>query len=340
MRLVVDNPLEVRALLEAQPHVTASTFRANAFALVSSQERTYGVAVIGIEPEKEARVSTIKQLIREGSYLESEKLDGAIIGDLLARNLRAEVGDELTLLGQGRDGSVAATVLTVTGIYKSGQDEFDRSSMQINLSNFQEVFFMRGSVHEVVALCDSLENVYPTKKATIDRLGETDPGRSLVVLDWDELMPGLLEGIEMDLVSGLIFYFLLILVVAFSILNTFLMSVLERKREFGVLLSLGVTPWRLSKLLMIESTALTLIGVVAGLVLGAAVTLFFQQYGISMGSADELMAQFGMPNRLFPKLSFMSATIGPALVLGITFLTALYPALRVHRFTPVTALKR
>ncbi len=339
IRMVVTDPAAVGNVLDNTLEVAAHTYRANAFSLVSSKERTYGVVVVGIDPVREARVSTLKKLIRQGSYLSEGDTDQALVGALLARNLKVGLGDELVVLGQGRDGSVAATVVTVKGIYRSGQDEFDRSSIQITLKNFQDIYSMRGAVHEVVALGKSLEYVTEIKRAVASGVEGIGNKEHFVVLDWMELMPGLIEAIQMDLYSGFIFYIILIIVVAFSILNTFLMAIFERTREFGVLLAIGTTPGRLCKLLLIESTIMAIAGIIIGIILGSLITWYFQVHGIVISGTSELMRQFGLPERIYPQLSMLSASIGPAAVLFITFLTALYPALKVRRFRPVEAMR-
>jgi len=197
---------------------------------------------------------------------------------------------------------------------------------------------MRGAVHEVVALCRSLEDVPAIKKAVAAGIQEMDTRHHLVALDWMELMPGLIQGIQMDLVSGLIFYFILIVVVAFSILNTFLMCIFERTREFGVLMAIGTTPRRLTKLLLIESTTMTMVGIVIGIIAGSLITWYFQVHGIVISGTSELLSQYGMPERMFPQLSLLSVSIGPGAVLVITLLTALYPALKVGRLRAVEAM--
>ena len=338
IRLVVPDPEVVGGILDKTPGVAAYTFRANAFSLASSKERTYGIIVTGIDPTREAKVSTLKKLIRQGSYLSEEDTNQALVGELLARNLQVGLGDELVLLGQGRDGTIAATVAKVRAIYSSGQDEFDRSSIHIPLKNFQDIYSMGGAVHEVVALCKSLDRLPDVKSTVAAGIEKTDKKRRLAVLDWKELMPGLIQGIQMDLVSGLIFYIILIVVVAFSILNTFLMSVFERKREFGVLMAIGTTPRRLTKLLLIESTTMTMVGIIIGMIAGSLITWYFQAHGIVISSASELMRQWGLPERMYPQLSLLSVSIGPGIVMVITFLTALYPALRVRRLRPVEAM--
>ena len=339
IRLVVPEPAKIAEILQTIPHITAYTYRGQAFSLISSNERTYGVAVTGIDPEREAHVSRLKSLIREGGFLTAEDTDQALIGRLLAQNLRVKLGDELTVVGQGRDGSIAATVVQVKGIFSSGISDFDRAAIHIPLKTFQQVYSMQGAVHEVVVIADSLRNIDAIKTGVATGLLSLNLKKPLMVLDWDELMPGLRQSIEMDLISGLIFYLLLVLVVAFSILNTFLMAIFERTREFGVLMAIGTTPGRLTKVLLLESMTMTFIGIGTGIIVGSLITLFFQSHGIDISGASELLSQFGITGRMYPKLSWLSAVSGPLAVLIITFFAALYPALKVRRLQPVEAMR-
>ena len=338
IRYVIPDPDKITAILNHIPEVSAYTLRSQAFSLISSQDRTYGAVVTGIDPEREATVSRMKKLMREGDFLTGHEVNQALVGRLLAKNLRVTIGDELTLLGQGRDGSIGATVVQVKGIFGSGIDEFDRSTLQIPLSTFQEIFSMDHAVHEVVVIAKSLSDVPEIKAEIQATLSGLDKDGSLKTLDWQELMPGLRQAIEMDLVSGLIFYGLLIIVVAFSILNTFLMAIFERKKEFGVMMAIGTSPRRLTKVLLIESISMTLIGIVIGIILGIFITYYFQLHGIDFGAGQELLSQFGITGRIYPKLSLLSVSIGPFMVLFFTFISALYTALKVRRLRPVEAM--
>jgi ABC-type antimicrobial peptide transport system permease subunit len=193
-------------------------------------------------------------------------------------------------------------------------------------------------VHEVVVIGKSLSDVPKIKAKIQAALTVLNSDKLLKTLDWQELMPGLRQAIEMDLVSGLIFYGLLIIVVAFSILNTFLMAIFERTREFGVMMAIGTTPRRLTKVLLIESMAMTAIGIIAGILFGIGITYYFQINGIDFSGGSELLRQFGITGRMYPKLSFLSVSIGPFMVLFFTFIAALYPALKVRRLRPVEAM--
>ena len=339
IRFVIPEPRVIADIVEHIPEVEAYTFRGQAFALISSEDRTYGVMVTGIEPHKEASVSRLKKLVREGNFLSADDVNQAVLGKLLAKNLKVTIGDELTLLGQGRDGSIAATVVQVKGIFSSGIDDFDRAVMQIPLVTFQDAFSMHGAVHEVVIIARSLSDISGIKAELETALSVLKTGKPLKTLDWQELMPGLRQAIEMDLVSGLIFYGLLIIVVAFSILNTFLMAIFERTREFGVMMAIGTTPRRLTKVVLIESISMTLVGIIAGILIGMGVTYYFQINGIDFSGGSELLSQFGITGRMYPKLSLLSAVSGPLTVLIITFFTALYPALKVRRMRPVEAMR-
>jgi len=340
MRLVVPDPETIINAVTDIESVEAVTARANAFSLVSSDNRTYGAMVVGINPEREARVSTLENLVREGEFLTSAPPDAnpALIGRLMAKNLQVDLGDELVVLGQGRDGSVAATILTVHGIYASGMDRFDRSTLHIPLDTFQEVYSMRGAVHEIVINVSALNQVPAVKKTAAKRLDQMPKGDQLVVLDWDELVPGLTQAIKIDLTIGIIFWGLLVLVVAFSILNTFLMAVLERTREFGVMMAIGTGPGRLVKLMLYESSAMTLVGITLGIALGCLVTWIFEIHGIDLSGASEIMKQYGISGRIYPQLSLITALAGPLLVWGITFLVSLYPAFKIKSLKPVDAM--
>ena len=188
----------------------------------------------------------------------------------------------------------------------------DRSLAFITLDTFNRLFFMRGAVHEVVALCQTLNDVKPAQAAVQRAVDGIDSRYPLRVWNWEELIPGLLQGIKIDFFSGIIFYLIMVIVVAFSILNTFLMAVFERTREFGVMLALGVTHGRLTRLLLLESTFLCIVGMAVGITAGALVTLYFQQRGIHISGAADILKSYGLPEVLRPRLSWVTLISGPA----------------------------
>ena len=314
----------------------AVSVRAVGFALVSSKARSYGVQVIGVETENEGKVSTIPGLIKKGWFLSSDDAQEAVIGSVLARNLKLKVGEELILLGSGKDGSTAATVVPVVGIFESGSSDLDRHMVQLPLGTFQDVFSMGDHGHSIVVAGDSLEQV----DGLIDTVRASLPAESpLVVHSWDALIPGLKQAIQMDWASGWFLYLSLIIIVTFSILNTFLMSVLERTREFGIMLALGARPGSIGGLVMLESIWLTLLGLAVGVAVGTVVVFYFHIHGFSYPGMKEIAAYYNLPAVITMTLSPLSLTIGPAVILIVTCAAALYPALRIRLLKPVDAMR-
>jgi len=335
MRSTVPHATQLAAALRRATGLESIAVRAQGFALASSAQRSYGVPVVGVEPEYEQKVSTLPHLIKEGRYLSAPNAQEAVIGIRLARNLKIKVGDELTLLGSGKDGSVAATVLPVVGIFDSGNPELDRHLVQLPLATFQDVFSMGDDAHAIVISGPSYDSI-PQTKAQVAAAIAGQPG--LVVLDWEQLLPGLRQLIQTDMVQNWITYIALILIVTLSIMNTFLMSVLERTREFGIMLALGATPLRIGIEVMLESAFLTLLGLAIGVVLGGSIAVYLHFTGFSFPGMKEIYAQFGLPGVIHPKLSFAGFTLGPAVILVFTLLAALYPALRIRKLQPVEAI--
>jgi ABC-type lipoprotein release transport system permease subunit len=310
--------------------------RATAFALVSSEDRSYGIAIFGVEPTFEINVSSIPGLVSRGRYLVESDAAEIIIGTALARNLRVNLGDELTLLGSGRDGSFAAAVVNVAGIFDSGVPDFDRSIAEIPLGFFQDLFYMMGSGHHIVINAGSVDDVAELQR----RVGALLPvERDLVIHDWDALQPGLKQAIKADMSSAFFMYGILVILVAFSVLNTQLMSVLERTHEFGIVMALGLTPGRLGRLVLLETAIMGAMGLVLGALLGSLVTFWFSINGFAYPGMEDLAAKFNLPARFFPQVSPFTVLIGPAVVFLFTIIAAIYPAFRLRRLQPVEAMR-
>ena len=162
---------------------------------------------------------------------------------------------------------------------------------------------------------------------------------SLTVLDWNTLQPGLQQAIKSDMTSAWFMYAVLILLVAFSVLNTQLMSVLERTREFGVMLALGTSPARLARLVGLETFVMSCLGLAIGVLLGGLLTLYLSYAGFYYPGMEEMDAKFNLPDRMYPQISALSLLWGPATVFVGAMLAAIYPALRLFSLQPVAAMR-
>lgn len=326
----------MRNALDAGPPDSHVAARGSAFALASSEQRSLGIQVTGVQPAFEPRVSTLPGLVREGSYLEDPLAAEIVVGATLARNLKIGVGDELTLLGSGRDGSFAAGVVTVIGLFESGVNDIDRNLAEVPLAYFQETFAMGDAGHHVVVSLPGIDAVAPARERITRELSGEE---GLVVLDWDELLPGLKQAIQADFGSAWLMYIVLIVLVAFSVLNTQLMSVMERTHEFGVISALGVKPRRLSSLVVLESVLMALLGLSLGVLLGGLLTAWFSVHGITIPGMEDVAARFNMPSTIYPLLGVASLFMGPVVVFLFSILASFYPAMRLLRLRPVEAMR-
>ena len=158
--------------------------RAVGFALASSQDRSYGLQILGIEPQFEPGVSSIPGLIKTGRYLQKNSFDEIVIGSVLARNLKVKVGDELTFLGSGLDNSFAAGVVQIVGIFESGIPDLDRNMAQISLDYFDDTFAMHGEGHSIAIRASHIDDVIDLQ-IRINAL--YDKQKNISVRHWDEI---------------------------------------------------------------------------------------------------------------------------------------------------------
>lgn len=317
------------------PGVVHATPRAEAFALISAGERTYGALVLGVAPALEAQMFALPTQLTAGEYLPSE--DSAYLGETLAANLGVSVGDEVVALGSAPEGGVGALALTVDGLFATGQAELDRSLLQVRLAALQSAFGLGDGAHRIVVNGDSGETAPQLGAAIAPML----PGGARL-LDWRTLMPEIEQGIRFDRITADMIYWLLMALVALSVVNAFMMTVFERTPEFGMLLAVGMRPNAVIGLLLLEGLAIWALGAACGLALCALVVLPLQFIGFALPDAEALAAineQMMMPDRLYPELGGKALLQAPLVMLIGTLVAALIPALRVRRMRPVEALR-
>ncbi len=331
----IAQPETLAAQAMAVEGVATAAPRVNGFAILANGSRSYGAAVVGVDPAREARVSSIAAIVRQGRYLEPGDDDKAILGEVLARNLGLGVGGKVTVLGAARDGSVAADVLQVVGVYRSGVPELDRSILEMPLARAQAAFAMEDRASTIALGGPSLAKV----DAAVPALRAVAARHGVSLMDWAALEPAMRDAIALKYASALLFYLTLVVVVAFIILNTLLMSVLERTREFGVLLAVGMKPSMIGRMVWIELLSLALVGSAGGLLIGGGATLWFVHHGIAYPGLEDLLAQFGLPPRLYPSLTPLSALVAPGAITLAIALGGIVPYLRVARLTPALAMR-
>lgn len=331
---VIPDPDALIAQVAAVKGITDVTSRGNGFALLASGERSFAAAVIGIDPANEGKISTITGLVKQGRALTVVDTNAIVLGDGLARNLRVGLGDPITMLGSGTDGSVAADVLTLVGIFKSGVPDLDRQIAHMPLERFKDTYLMEGAAHVVALTGDDLMDVERAEKSLRAIAADND----LVYLNWAELRPEVQQAISFDMSTAMLMYATLVIVVVFIILNTLYMSVLERTREFGVLLAIGMKPGQIGRMVWMEMIFLSAVGSGIGIILGVIITGIFQNTGIAIEGMDELYAEWGLPSRFYPAMTVGRVLMGPGAIVVSIAVLGVIPYRRVLGLEPVKAM--
>jgi ABC-type lipoprotein release transport system permease subunit len=323
----------VSELIAATPGVRAVAPRVEAFALVSAEDRSFGAQVVGVDPTEESRTVRLLGMLAEGRKLAAD--DEAEVGTLLARNLEVGVGDEIVVLGSAKQGGVAALSLRVVGLLETGRNELDRSLLIARIDAVQQAFDLGDEVHSFAIRLDDAQHSSEVVARLQARLPE-----GLVVRDWKEVLPELYQAIEVDKIGGQIMYWILMVLVMFTVVNSFIMTVFERTREFGVLLAVGMRPGTIVLMLQWEAFFLWVVGAALGVGVASAVIGWLAGTGIYLGEQMEAYArQFYMPSRMYPGFSPQVLILAPAVMLVGTQLAALLPSLRLWRLKPVEALR-
>ncbi|MCY4131004.1 MAG: ABC transporter permease [Gammaproteobacteria bacterium] len=319
--------------LDNAPALDFVSARAETFALVSNDPHSTAALVNGVIPERELALSDMPTKVVKGSYLTGD--NQAFIGAGLARNLQLDVGGEIVILGTNADGGIGAAVAEVSGIFEA-TTELERALIQVSLNTFQEAFDMPDQAHRIVALVDDPMSMGDGFE-TLDRARVDDE----IVMDWTELMPEISEGIEIDIVSNAVLQFVLILIVVLSVMNTFVMTLFERTREYGVLFAIGMKRAFVYRMTMIEVVLLWLVGIVCGGLLTCLLVVPLMFTGIVIpASEDALQSQFAfMPTAIYPDFSWWVVFTAPV-VIGIgAVISVSLVAIRLARLDITEALR-
>ena len=322
----------------ATPGVQGYAPRVVSFGLLSKQISTRGVAVLGVDPERESDVTTLSRRVEQGSFLEGRGSREIVLGQRLARNLGAGLGDELLLYSVAYSLETAYELFEVVGVLKLPEAELDRSLAVISLADAQEFFVYGDRVSEVAILARDADRAPAIQAALRSALNGEPPAE---VHTWSESMPELVQFILLDDAGMYIMLVILVVVVAFGILNTILMAVLERQREFGVLLALGLKPAAVFRIVYFESLMLAATGLVIGFALSIPLVLWFQAHPVQL-SGDDMQAAFelfGAEPVLTWKLKPLNPIGSVATILGVAIVAALHPALKASRGRPVDVLR-
>jgi ABC-type lipoprotein release transport system permease subunit len=293
------------------PEVTHISPRLEYFALASTEEITKGAAIVGIDPDKENKVTGISKWVKEGEYLKKGD-NGVLVAINLANYLQLSVGDTIVLYGQGYHGVTAAQLFPVKGILKFPSPELNNQLIYMELENCQQYFSAPGRVTSLIIM---VKNHYKLPAAM--RFLKSEIPSPLVCMSWDELQPELVQMIEGDKAGGIIMKLILYLVVGFGIFGTIIMMIAERTRELGVTIAIGMQRQKMATILFIETIYVGIIGAFAGILASIPIVTYLYNNPVPLtGDAAKTMIDMGIEPLLYFSLN-LSAFYNQAIIVLI-----------------------
>jgi putative ABC transport system permease protein len=301
--------------------------------LVSVKNNSTGAQVIGIDPLLENKATHFSKKIIKGDYFSDKPAHEAILGKGLAETLEAVVGDEIVIVSQAADGSIANDIYKIIGIASTGNDMSDRMSFYMNLYDAQDLFVLPGQVHEIAVIVTKLSVVKKVTEEIRERLHNPD----LEVSPWQVFAKSFYQAMSADKQGMWIMLFVIILVVAVGVLNTVLMSVLERQKEYGLLKAMGTKPASIVGLVLYEVNLLAIGSVFIGAILGTLVNYLLSHHGITLPQA---FTYGGMEFKtMYTEVNARSVIIPTITVLVAATFISIFPAFRAAHTEPARTMR-
>lgn len=333
IKFTITRPQEIADYLRSNSSVKDFTARSIVNGMISSTRQATGVKIVGIDPAEEARVTALDSLVAEGGYFTNVTSNPVLLGEKLAAKLKVKVKSKIVLTFQDIHGNITAGSFRVSGILKATSTVINEASAFVRRSDLNRLLSLEDAVHEIA---------YTTVEGTDDQqLAEALQAAfpEVEVRSWRDLSP-VLVFMEQWLAAGLqVLIIIIMLALAFGIVNTMLMAVLERVREVGVMVALGMRRSRVFLMIMIETIFLASAGGPLGLLAGYLTISWLGKRGIDLSDYSAGLEAIGYESILYPVLytsDYVRVVVG---VLITALLASVYPAWKAIRMEPVDAIR-
>jgi ABC-type lipoprotein release transport system permease subunit len=328
-----------RDKLKTIDRVTEAGPRIKAMVLFSNSEKSEMGQLIGTEPELEPGLSMIPRSIIEGQWLGPDDKNKIVIGKEMARRFKTKLGRRIILRGTDPDGQVVDAVFRVVGVFETGLKSFDQANAYVRLTDAQAIFGMEGKVTEwavATVLPEDAEAVAALLPTKVDFAA----GGKLAVFTWKELNPLVVKMMEYSVAMMWFFNMFFYLAMAFGVANTMLMSVLERTREIGMMLALGVRRSMILSIIIVEALLMSIFAAVIGAALAGGIVAYYGKHGINLTAWIDGLSYAGMRGIVHPYLSAIDVVLSIGVTAVVAVLVALYPAWKASRLNPTDAMRQ
>ena len=337
----IDNVDSLMADLEKHRLVTAVAPRIYGPSLAYGKNKTFPANVIGIDPLLEAETTYLKEKVKQGTYLSSGMTRNgyfpAMIGKALAINLHLNIGDELILISQGIDGSIANDVYEIVAIV-GGSESYERMNVYLSLDAMRQFLSMGNQVHELAVSLTHQSDARSFANQLAMEWSQSDDAKSELSIDpWQVVEYAFFNSMQADKQGNYISMGILIFIVSIGVLNTVLMGILERTREFGVLKAIGTRPFAVFRLIMLESFFLAIASCLFGFIFALPANYWLTHVGITFPEPIDMGGI--LFESMLGEITLFSMGLPALVVIGSTLLVSLIPGIRAARISPLQALQ-
>jgi putative ABC transport system permease protein len=320
------------AVVRSTPNVRSFTEHTMIEGMASSATTAAGVTIEGIDTVQEQSVTAVSKSLIEGTYL--QRKNSIVVGKKLADKLKLKLHSRIILSFSGLDGSIIYGAFRIGGIFKTEASTFDGASVFVRREDLPVLLGTAAPIHEIIIRVKD-PFILGQTKSEIQRA--VPP--SVTVETWREISPELKLTADSTDVTNTVFLTIILFALLFGLTNTLLMSVLDRVRDFGVLLAIGMYRRRLFSMIVLESLFLSFTGGVVGVVVGWAVTQYFQVQGIDLSTFSDGLSAYGIPSMLYPFIKTSLYGLLTVMMVVTSVIAALYPAFKAIRLKPVEAIR-
>jgi ABC-type lipoprotein release transport system permease subunit len=327
-------PVDRHRLSEIQTHhqVRGATVRTRSQSMIASATYTGGISLVGILPQSEHQTTAFADKLVMGEYLPDDHDNSILIGASMATKMKVSVGSRIVLSFQDKDNELVSAAFVVRGLFDTGYKRYDESTAFVHLHHISDYLKVAPYFHELAVLAHDPDSLH----AVVADLQPFFPGMS--VRQWQEIAPELEMMMASSGIFSYIFIILILIGLAFGLLNTMLMAVFERTREIGMLMAIGMNKRRLFALIVSETALLSLFGTAIGLILAIWLVNWTGRSGIDLSAFSDVMKELGVDPVIYPMLDASFVWVLPWIVLTISILAALYPALKALKLKPAEAI--
>jgi putative ABC transport system permease protein len=332
---VIENSDKLLKKINSMPEVKLAAPRSVIQGMLVTTTGSAGVQINGVMADAEYKISQLKQKIITGEGFHEDKKNEIIIGKKLADKMKLKQRSKVVLTFTDTADNLISSAFRVSSIYRSNNTPLDELNVYVPASTLNELLLTGNTFQEIAIL---LHNDADLDKVQ-NRLKTEFP--SLLVESWKEISPETELMVKTVDEYSYIIMVIILIALAFGILNTMLMSVLERTREIGMMVALGTSKIRIFVLVFLETVFLTIAGTPIGLLAAYFITNYYEKHGLDLsGMGEDMMASFGYSTMIYPSFPWEKLATIMMMVVGTALLSCLLPAVKALRLQPVEALKR